>query len=72
MKNGLDEMIKMFDTAKSQPSNHCTDGGDHEFEAVMHTDNEDSYSWYFKCAKCGEYVKKTEKRKGRNMEQWSD
>lgn len=68
----MGDLINALLNAKAQPSKHCSNGSEHEFQAVMHTDGPESYTWYFECAKCGDVVKKTEKRAGRDKDDWSE
>lgn len=70
-KDSVDKMMDALMGAPTEPSPNCSDGADHDFESIMHADGSDSYTWLFKCEKCGEYVKIVTQRTGEDKEYWA-
>lgn len=67
----LQELIEIIKNAKEKLNENCIDGKEHDLNFIFHSDGKDSFSNYYRCAKCKEVIVQKVKRKGLNKSLWN-
>lgn len=66
----VQQLLGKMREAKTEPSETCITGKEHQFTVMSHSDGEQSYAIYSRCLRCSEIIVKEEQRIGRNQNLW--
>lgn len=67
----LKEILKKQREAKTEPSDRCIEGKEHNFKFTCHADGRDFYINYSTCEHCGEMIKEEHERDELGKLLWS-